>query len=282
MVRGYNLLIVALAQYITSVYILAPNIPVKLVIFDLKLFALIKASTIAIASGYIINSFYDQEKDLINRPYKTILDRYVSNQFKLSAYFILNFVSVIVASYVSFRAVLFFSSYIFGIWLYSHKLKKIPFVGNLISSILAITPFFAVFVYYKNFETVIFVHAIFLFLMILIREMVKDLENIKGDVAQNYKTIPIVFGEKTSKVCISILVTFTFLPASALVLYFRIGYMYFFFYACMFLMLFFLLLLINSSDKKHYIILHNLLKFIIVFGILSILLIDIDLVLSKF
>ncbi|MCF8713960.1 geranylgeranylglycerol-phosphate geranylgeranyltransferase [Joostella atrarenae] len=280
-VRGYNVLVIAIAQYLTSIYILAPEIPVREVLFDPNLFAIVVASAIAIASGYIINSFYDVEKDLINRPTKTMLDRLVSQRFKLSAYFVLNFISVIFASYVSFRAVVFFSLYIFGIWIYSHKLKKIPFVGNFVSATLAITPFFAVFVYYKNFQPVIFVHAIFLFLIILIREMVKDLENLKGDIAQNYKTIPVVYGERTSKILITCLSLLTFIPAILLVTAFKVGHMYIFFYACMLLILVFMVFLWRSSTKMHYLVLHNILKFIIVSGVLSILLIDIDLVLNR-
>ena len=188
-VRGYNILMIALAQYLASIYILSPDLPLKKVVFDVILFVLVLASALVIAAGYIINSFYDSEKDLINKPRKTMLDRLVGQRTKLSTYFVLNFLSVLLASYVSFRAVLFFSAYIFGIWFYSHKLKKIAFIGNFVSATLAITPFFAVFIYYKNFETVIFVHAIFLFLLILSREMIKDMENIVGDLAQNYKTI---------------------------------------------------------------------------------------------
>ena len=191
-VRGYNILIIALAQYLASIYILAPDLPLREVVFDLNLFIIVVASALVIASGYIINNFYDAEKDLINRPRKSMLDRLVRQRFKLSTYFVLNFLSVFAASYVSFRAVVFFSAYIFGIWFYSHKLKRIPFLGNFVSATLAISPFFAVFVYYKNFETVIFVHAIFLFLLILAREMIKDLENMTGDMAQNYDTIPIL------------------------------------------------------------------------------------------
>ena len=277
-VRGYNVLVIVIAQYLTSIYILAPNIPVRKILFDPNLFAIVVASAIAIASGYIINSFYDVEKDLINRPTKTMLDRLVSQRFKLSTYFILNFISVIFASYVSFRAVVFFSLYIFGIWLYSHKLKKIPFIGNFVSATLAITPFFAVFVYYKNFQHVIFVHAIFLFLIILIREMVKDLENIKGDIAHNYQTIPVVYGERMSKILISCLSLLTLIPAYLLVTTFAVGYMYIFFYACMLLMVVFMW---RSTTKIHYLVLHNILKFIIVSGVLSILLIDIDLVLNR-
>ncbi|MEJ4086775.1 geranylgeranylglycerol-phosphate geranylgeranyltransferase [Galbibacter orientalis] len=280
-VRGYNVLVIVIAQYLTSIYILAPNIPVWKILFDPNLFAIVVASAIAIASGYIINSFYDVEKDLINRPTKTMLDRLVSQRFKLSTYFILNFISVIFASYVSFRAVVFFSLYIFGIWLYSHKLKKIPFIGNFVSATLAITPFFAVFVYYKNFQHVIFVHAIFLFLIILIREMVKDLENIKGDIAHNYQTIPVVYGERMSKILISCLSLLTLIPAYLLVTTFAVGYMYIFFYACMLLMVVFIFFLWRSTTKIHYLVLHNILKFIIVSGVLSILLIDIDLVLNR-
>ena len=160
-VRGYNILVITLAQYLASIYILSPNIPLRKVVLDVNLFLIVTASALTIASGYIINNFYDAEKDLINKPTKSMLDRLVSQRFKLTTYFILNLLTVFAASYISFRAVLFFSAYIFGIWIYSHKLKRIPLVGNLVSSTLAIAPFFVVFVYYQNFQTVIFVHALF-------------------------------------------------------------------------------------------------------------------------
>lgn len=280
-VRGYNILIIALAQYLASIYILAPDFPLRKVVFDLNLFVIVLASALVIASGYIINNFYDAEKDLINKPRKSMLDRRVSQRFKLSTYFVLNFLAVFAASYVSFRAVIFFSAYIFGIWFYSHKLKKVPFLGNFVSAMLAIAPFFAVFVYYKNFEIVIFVHAIFLFLLILAREMIKDLENIAGDMAQNYKTVPIIYGANFSKICISILVLFTLIPSLLLIRYFDVGHMNLYFFTCIFLLLFFLVILWNSKTKLHYVGLHNILKFIIVAGVFSILLIDVDLVLHR-
>src|SRR5690606_796809 len=280
-IRGYNVLMIALAQYLTSLYILAPDSSIAAILFDPYLFCIVAASAIAIASGYIINSFYDAEKDLINRPRKTLLDRIVSQRFKLTTYFVLNFVSVIFASYVSFRSVVFFSSYIFGIWFYSHKLKRIPFLGNLVSATLAIAPFFAIFVYYKNFQLVIFVHAVFLFLIILIRELVKDLQNIKGDLTQNYKTIAVVYGERSSKFIITLFTLLSFVPAYLLITRFEVGHMYLFFYSCIILLLVFLIILWRSSTKTHYVILHNILKFIIISGVLSILLIDIDLVLHR-
>nr|WP_297917212.1 geranylgeranylglycerol-phosphate geranylgeranyltransferase [uncultured Allomuricauda sp.] len=280
-VRGYNILMITLAQYLASIFILSPNLPLREVIFDLNLFLIVTASALVIASGYIINNFYDAEKDLINKPTKTMLDRLVSQRFKLTTYFILNFVAVFAASYISFRAVLFFSAYIFGIWIYSHKLKRIPFLGNFVSALLAIAPFFVVFVYYRNFEAVIFVHALFLFLLILARELIKDLESIAGDMAQNYRTVPIIYGHRVSKLIIGLLIGLTLIPALLLIQIFDVGYMYLYFWMCIALLGLFIVLLIKANGKKHYVWLHNILKFIIVAGVFSILLIDVDLVLNR-
>lgn len=280
-IRGYNILIIVFAQYLASIFILAPERLLSEVVLDLNLFMLVLSSSLTIAGGYIINNFYDSEKDLINRPIKSKLDRLVSQNTKLSFYFVLNFLSVVMASYVSFNAVIFFSLYIFGIWLYSHKLKKLPFIGNLTSAILTITPFFVIFIYYRNFETVIFFHAMFLFLIISMRELTKDLENIKGDLAQNYHTIPVVYGENVSKTMLTTLALFTLIPAILIVTYFDIGRMNYFFYFSTLLLLGFIVLLWKSKTKLHYLILHNILKFIIVAGVFSIVLINVSVVLNR-
>ncbi|MDA0177536.1 MULTISPECIES: geranylgeranylglycerol-phosphate geranylgeranyltransferase [Mesoflavibacter] len=280
-VRGYNILFVIIAQYLASIFIFAHDKPAKQVLLDLNLLMLVLASAAVIAGGYIINNFYDSEKDLINRPNKTMLDRLVSQNTKLSFYFVLNFSAVILASYVSFKPVLFFSVYIFAIWFYSHKLKKMPIVGNLVSAILTVIPFFVIFVYYKNFDTVIFVHASFLFLIVSIRELTKDLENIKGDLTLNYRTIPIVYGEKISKQMISALVALTLIPAYLLVTKYQVGKMNFYFLLCEILLIAYLVLLWKSNTKTHYLWLHNILKFILIAGVFSIVLIDYDLVLNR-
>jgi len=280
-VRGYNILILTLAQYLASIYILAPSLPLRQVVFDVNLFVMVLASALVIASGYIINNFYDSDKDLINKPRKTMLDRLVSQRFKLTTYFILNFLAALAASYVSFKAVLFFSVYIFCIWIYSHKLKRIAFLGNFFSATLAIAPFFAIFVYYKNFEQVIFVHALFLFLLILAREIIKDLENIKGDIALGYKTIPILYGIPVSKAIIATLILVTLIPSLLLITKFQVGHMRYYFIGCTFLLLVFLVLVVKANTKKNFVWLHNILKLIIVAGVFSILLIDLDLVLNR-
>lgn len=281
-VRGYNILIIVLAQYLASIFILSPdNLSMREVVLDLNLFLIVLSTSLVIAGGYIINSFYDSEKDLINRPNKTKLDHMVSQKKILTLYFVLNFISIIVASYVSFFAVLFFSAYIFGIWFYSHKLKKVLFLGNLTSASLALTPFFAVFIYYRNFEKVIFVHALFLGLIIIIRELVKDFENIKGDIALGYRTFPVVYGERSTKALITLLVGVTVIPAFLLINKFDVGLMNYYFYLTTILLLVFLFWLWKSNEKLHYLLLHNILKLIIVLGVFSILLIDTDVMINR-
>src|SRR6476660_1186809 len=102
-VRGYNIPIIVLAQYLSSIFILAPERRALDVILDWRLFILVFVSTLTIASGYIINNFYDSEKDLINRPNKSILDMLVSQKTKLQVYFVLNFLATALAFIISFR-----------------------------------------------------------------------------------------------------------------------------------------------------------------------------------
>lgn len=273
-VRGYNILIIVIAQYLSSIFILAPERRALDVILDWRLFILVIASTLTIASGYIINNFYDSEKDLINRPNKSMLDRLVSQQTKLKVYFGLNFLAAVLALIISFRAAMFFAVYIFLIWFYSHKLKKYPIIGNLTASFLAVLPFFGILLYFKNFYHVIFAHATFLFLLILIREMIKDLENIKGDVANNYQTIPVRYGEQTSKKVITILTISTIIPVYILIEKFDVGYMDVYFYVAFLGLIAFLAKLWQSNLHSDYVHLHNVLKVLIVSGVFCIVLIN--------
>ena len=284
-VRGYNIPIIILAQYLSAIFILSQEKRALNVILDFNLFIIVLASSLTIASGYIINSFYDSQKDLINKPNKTMLDRLVSQKTKLQVYFGLNFFVFLIAFLVSWRAVLFFSVYIFLIWFYSHKIKKYPIVGNITAALLAVLPFFAILLYYQKIDAilqnlnnekyyVIFAHASFLFLLILIREMIKDLENIKGDLVQNYRTIPVILGENFSKKIITFLVLCTVIPVYILIEMYDVGYMDIYFYTSFGVMIFFLLKLWKSDSKENYLLLHNILKIIIVAGVFCIVLIE--------
>jgi len=281
-IRLYNIFIIIIAQYFTSIFIISIDTSISSILFDFQLFLLILSSSIAIASGYIINNFYDYEKDLINKPIKSKIDKVIRKRTKLSLYVALNFLCIYTSSLVSWRAVLFFSIYIFVIWLYSHKLKRILFIGNVVSSLLSVIPFFIILIYYKNFELIIFLYAIFLFQIVYIREIIKDLENIKGDFALDYRTIAVVYGEKSSKYLLSIVSLFTVSIIYILLSGFDTGMMFYYYYFSIAVLLFFIIVLWKYDSKKYYNFLHNLLKFLIVLGVLSIVLIDFDLFLEKF
>jgi 4-hydroxybenzoate polyprenyltransferase len=203
-----------------------------------------------------------------------MIDRLVSQETKLKVYFTINFIVAFLMFFISWRAILFFSAYIFLIWFYSHKLKKIFLVGNITASVLAVLPFFGILMYYKNFYEVIFAHALFLYLLILIREMIKDLENMEGDLITDYKTIPVVFGEKIAKTIITILTFCTLIPVYFLIEIYDVGYMDIYFYLSLITLLFFVMLLWKSSSKTEFLKLHFLLKFIIVSGVFCIILIE--------
>lgn len=280
-VRGYNIMVLIAAQYLAAIFIFSKEKSLKNVLLDWHLLYLVIATVCVIAGGYIINNFYDGKADRINKPIKTGLDNQIKQETKLSLYFFLNFVAFAFSTFVSFKAIIFFSIYIFGIWFYSHKLKKFPLVGLISATILTILPFFVVFVHFKNFSKVIFIHATFLFLIIMIRELIKDLENIKGAIANNYNTFPVAYGEKKTKQFIIFLIVCTLVPIFFLSDYPAIEYMKYYFYLALITLLFIALNVWKAFHRKQYQLLHNVLKILLLIGVFSLLLIDKSLLLDK-
>lgn len=280
-VRGYNILVLVIAQYLASIFIFSPQKSIRHVVLDWHLFFVVLASICVVAGGYIINNFYDSKADRINRPIKSGLDSYVRQETKLTLYFVLNFAGVLIAYLVSWRAALFFAVYIFGIWFYSHKLKRYPTTGLIAATVLTILPFFAVFIYFKNFSKIIFVHAIFLFLVIMVRELIKDLENMKGAVASNYKTFPIAYGERNTKLFSVFLLSLTLIPVIFLLSYPAITYMRYYFYVTLVSLIIVGIVLFKSDRKRHYTILHTTLKLLLLIGVFSLVFIDTSLLIEK-
>jgi 4-hydroxybenzoate polyprenyltransferase len=273
-IRGYNILIISIAQYFSAVFIISESTSQKAVLLDYRLLLLVSASCLSIASGYIINSFYDSKKDLINKPNQYALTLLVRQETKLKVYFCLNFIAALLSLIVSWKACLFFSIYIFLIWFYSHKIKKMLIWGNLMAAFMAIMPFFIILLYYKNWQYFFVAHATFLFLLLLIKEIIKDLENIKGDLANNYRTIPIEFGEKAAKKSIMVLCLLTIIPVYVLVEIHEVGYMDIYFYLCLMAFIVFVKKIFEYQTKEEYLKSHLFIKFLIVAGVFSILLIN--------
>ena len=270
LVRGYNVIFIIFAQFVSSIFIFSNTSNIYQVILDQNIWFIILSTSTSISAGYIINNFYDSDKDLINRPLKTILENEISGRTKLFTYITLNILTILFSLLVSLKALIFFSFYTLGIFIYSIKLSKYLFIGNFISVILVITPFFAITVYYKNFSLEIFTHAIFLFFVILIKELIKDLENLKGDFTMNYKTIPVLYGEKWTKRYIILFVVFTILISLNLSLNYDIHFMKVYYLLSIPFFIFFIYLMMKFNSRKHYVILHNALKILIITGLFSI------------
>lgn len=280
-VRGYNVAVMLVAQVLSAIFVFAPNKPLRTVIFDYKLWALLIATSCVVAGGYIINHFYDEGKDTINRPIKTKIDTFISQQTKLYSYFILNFLGLAFGLLVSWRAGLFFSVYIFLIWLYSHKLKRYPLPGLFGASFLMILPFFAVFAYYKNFSEIVYAHAAFLFFVLLIKELLKDLENLKGDMLFNYETIVVKYGEHFTRILVVLIILMTLFPIYYLLQFPEIGYMKYYFVLALAGLTFIGIMVWYSKSKKQYLLLHNSIKVIIIAGVLSLMLLDTSVIIER-
>ncbi|PID69482.1 MAG: ubiquinone biosynthesis protein UbiA [Flavobacteriales bacterium] len=280
-VRGYNIILIVIAQYLASIFIFASDKSLKDVLLDVNLYFVVLASTCVIAGGYIINNFYDLKKDLINRPFKSRLDSLITQKTQLYLYFTLNALGFLFSFLVSWRAALFFTIYIFLLWLYSHKLRHYPLVKLFSAVTLSLLPFFVIFVYYKNFSTFIFTHTAFLFFVLLMRELVKDLETIQGDIVSGIVTIPILYGEKFTKILIGFIIIFTFPPIYFLLKSPEIGYMRFYFYLVGLMLIPFLVLLFSANKKPNYMALHTILKIVIVIGVFSLALLDTSVIIKR-
>ena len=268
LVRGQNLAVLVIAQLLSSAFIFSTQASPRVTFLDVNLWLIVLATVLSVAAGYIINAFFDQEKDLINRPQKTLLEQNISERAKLIGYFTFNGVALLVASSVSYKSALFFCAYIVSMALYSGFLKRYLFVGNLVSAALTVLPFFAITVYFKNFTMEIFTLASYLLLLISIKELVKDLCNIRGDLSNNYKTIPTVYGEVQVKGLISLLVCFCFGVFFLLYFFFSLQGMLYYFIASLVFLVFFTILLWRFSKTNQLIFLLFGIKALILLGII--------------
>jgi len=271
-VRSYNITAAFIAQYLSAFFIFSRQ-PIISSLKDKNLHFLIFATSFSIAAGYLINNFYDQERDWINQPLRTKLNQEITTQTLLLGYIFFNFIGLALAAFVSGRAVLFFLVYQLLLWIYSHKLNKILFINNLCYTMLSIFPVFAVFLYYKYFQLYFVIHAAFLFSILLIADIVKDLRSEKGDIIFDYKTLPNTIGEKRTKTVIILLAGLNIIFSIWIVFYQHIGAMKYYFYFNILSMILATRYLYKIKSKKGYFIAHQIFKGIIVLGIFSIILI---------
>ena len=187
------------AQYLSALYLLNDGTNKLALLLDPLLHVSIFSTAFIIASGFIINSFYDLERDTVNRPDKVIFSRLVSQTTCLNVYFLFNTIGVVMSFYVSKRVMLFNFLFSIALWFFSHKLKKQALLGELSAAVLTLAPFFVVAIFYRVFTFDIFLYLSFIGLIVLIREILKDVLSEKGDLIFGYQTLPIKVGMKGTK-----------------------------------------------------------------------------------
>lgn len=215
--RIFLLLLFTFTLYVSTFFLFNQEENLRKFVFDYKVHGIIFCSVLSIAAGGIINRFYDNEKDRISRPFRTRLQSFLKEKYFLYSYITLNVVTLVISAILSPRILVFFLVYQFLIWFYSHKLSKILFVNNLTFVSLSLYPFFGMLVYYQHFSYKIFLMAIFLFLLMLTIDLIKDVLTKNVDKVFGYNTIANVFGKKTSYHIIALVIFLNILISSVIV-----------------------------------------------------------------
>ena len=215
--RIFLLLLFTFTLYVSTFFLFNQEENLRKFVFDYKVHGIIFCSVLSIAAGGIINRFYDNEKDRVSRPFRTRLQSFLKEKYFLYSYITLNVVTLVISAILSPRILVFFLVYQFLIWFYSHKLSKILIVNNLTFVSLSLYPFFGMLVYYQHFSYKIFLMAIFLFLLMLTIDLIKDVLTKNVDKVFGYNTIANVFGKKTSYHIIALVIFLNILISSVIV-----------------------------------------------------------------
>ncbi|WP_010134189.1 UbiA family prenyltransferase [Ochrovirga pacifica] len=280
-VRGNNIILLTIAQYLSAIFVFDVGESLYETLVNWHLHFVVLATICVVSAGYIINDFYDAKMDVVNKPIKTQMGNWISQKTKLQVYFAFNFIAFFLGVLISWKAALFFSSYIFLIWLYSHKLQKNPDIRIFFVSILDMFPFFVVFVFYENLSMLILTHGLYLYLVLLLKELIKDFERDKGAIVMNRKTLVLKYGENKVKNSMYLFLIMLGFPTYYLLQLPEVGWMRYYFYAGFVWIPVFCYLLSKATKNKDYFTLHNFIRIVLVVGVFSLSLIDTSVLLIK-
>ena len=231
LIRWPNLLFIALTQLLFYYCIIVPSLPPQYFLLQDKLTApllylLVASSVLIAAAGYIINDYFDINIDQVNKPGKMVVEKIISRRWAILLHFIITTVGVAISLYVSFKTnfIIVFANVACTLllWVYSTTFKKKLLSGNIIIS--ALTAWTVMVLYFATNNTYIIManlhtdimdamkrvfkfaslYAGFAFIISLIREVVKDIEDMEGDSRYNCKTMPIVWGVPAAKVFVGV------------------------------------------------------------------------------
>jgi 4-hydroxybenzoate polyprenyltransferase len=229
LVRWPNLLFIALTQSLFYFCILIPSFerdnPVRENILKLNDFLLLSASSVLIAAaGYIINDYFDLHIDRINKPDKVVVEKIIKRRWAIIWHWILSGIGVAIGFYLSWKIRNLFIgptnlACVLLLWFYSTTFKKKLLIGNILISLL--TAWVIGVLYLAEFRLHRFVdpqfhnalsrvykftvvYASFAFIISLVREVIKDMEDMEGDERYGCRTMPLVWGLNAAKFfCVS-------------------------------------------------------------------------------
>jgi 4-hydroxybenzoate polyprenyltransferase len=242
--RFWNLLIIVVTQYLAAVFLVDRQLWQ-----DWKLFILASSTAIIAAAGYIINDYYDIKIDLINKPERVVIGKGITRRYALLFHTLLSMLGIALGFLLGWKmgVIHFFS--VFLLWWYSNSLKRQPFIGNFMVGLLTGIAIILVNVLYDAGNPLVTIYALFAFFMTLVREIIKDMEDLKGDNTFGCKTLPIVWGiRKTKAFVYMILVIFSVIVALMTTFYTQLPYYYFI--AFLFIPLFIFVLKLRPSDTR--------------------------------
>jgi 4-hydroxybenzoate polyprenyltransferase len=262
--RVWNLLIIALSQYLTAFMLISHD-----TWWHWRLFVLSVSTTMIAAAGYIINDYYDVKIDLVNKPERVVIGKGITRRYAILYHSLLSIVGIALGFVLNWRiGVMNFAS-VFLLWWYSNDLKRQPFIGNLVVALLTGIAVLIVDALYTTGNKLILIYAIFAFFMTLIREIIKDMEDLKGDHTFGCRTLPIVWGLRKTKFLIyAILAIFSMIVLCLNFLYTELPLYYFliFLFPALIILLY---RIIRADTKKDFAWISSFCKVIMLLGILS-------------
>ena len=215
--RIFVALLLTFALYVSTFFLFNQEESLADFVFDFRVHGIIFCTVLSILAGGIINQFYDLEKDQLTKPFRTKIQSFLKQKYFLYAYLTLLVASLLFSFLISPRVFFFFVIYQFFMWFYSHKLSKVLIVNNLTFVSLTLYPFFGMMVYYRTFSLNVFLMALFIFVILLLIDILKDTLTKNADKMFGYSTIPNFFGNKVSRAVI-IFLSLSLMLCSALII----------------------------------------------------------------
>jgi 4-hydroxybenzoate polyprenyltransferase len=213
LVRWPNLLMIVLTQYLVTIFLIRPQGDVSwLEIIQSKVLFLICLSTVLIAAaGYVINDYFDVKIDAINKPERVIIGRHFKRRIAMITHQTLNIIACLIGFYIGKRIFVINIISISLLWAYSSYFKKQPFIGNVIVALLTALSLLVLSAFFNQHTNLVMLYAGFAFGITLVREIIKDMEDVRGDASNGCRTLPIAWGMRPTKYFIYFLIA-CFIP----------------------------------------------------------------------